>query len=147
MSIPERLWRVAKGHWDLAKERIEDVSARADAYQELADALKQPSPPAAAPTTRPASSTSTPAASPTPAGHFDPLDAAYELLKVQPGTDLAAVEAAYQARITEIRPEQYAEGSVERAAVTARRAAVEAAYQKVRDALNPTETRFERLEF
>ena len=77
----------------------------------------------------------------------DPLAAAYELLRLEPGCDLTALEAAYQARLSELDPAPHAAGSPERAGIEARQNAVSAAYEKLRDALNPTETRFERLEF
>jgi hypothetical protein len=79
-------------------------------------------------------------------GAVDPYQAAYELLGVEPGVSLSALDAAFEARLEEIRPERYAAGTPERAALEARRSAVTAAYDRVRDALNATETRFERLE-
>jgi hypothetical protein len=146
MGIPERLWRVVKGHWDLASEKIGDAQARADAYEELADALKEAPPVRAeqSPTGTPVLPNSQPA---TTVGQYDPLEAAYVLLKLAPGADLAALDAAREARLDEIHPEYYAEGSADRAAQEARKKAIEAAYTKLRDALNPVETRFERLEF
>jgi curved DNA-binding protein CbpA len=71
----------------------------------------------------------------------------YALLQVAPGADLATVDAAYEARLEETRPERFPEGSPERAGAQRRKAAIEAAYERVRDALNTTETRFEKLEF
>lgn len=148
MSIPDRLWRVVKGHWNLAQQKVEDAQAQADAYEELAEALKQ-APPLPTQQTRGGTSVlpSTPTETRLPAGHHDPLEAAYALLQVAPGADLQALDQAYEARKNEIRPEYYPEASPERAALLARRSAVDAAYQKLRDALNPVETRFERLEF
>ncbi len=149
MSIPERLWRVAKGHLALAEERIRDLEAEATAYQELADAIRVPPPPPAsepAPATaasRPAAPAERPAAS---RGGHDPLEASYLLLRLEPGTGMVAVQAAYEARMGEIRPEQAPPGSPQRASLEAQRTAVQAAYDRIRDALNPTETRFERLE-
>ena len=147
MSIPDRLWRVVKGRWSLAQQKVEDAQAQAEAYEELAEALKQ------APPVRPEQSQyGAPVLPPTPgltlpAGHHDPLDAAYEMLRVAPGADLQALEQAYEARKNEIHPEYYPAGSPERAALEARRTALDAAYDKLRDAFNPVETRFERLEF
>jgi flagellar biosynthesis/type III secretory pathway protein FliH len=149
LSIPERLWRVVKGHWVRTGDRLDSLEAQAAeaaAYQELADALRHaprveaiplPDGPRVLP----------PPAPPTRTGRHDPLEACYELLKLQPEADLSALEKAYQERLAEIRPERYPEGSPERSVQEGRRAAVEAAYEKLRDALNPTETRFERLEF
>jgi hypothetical protein len=145
MSIPDRLWRVMKGQWALASERIEERAAVADAYRELADTLRH-SPPVAArqdvdrlrlP----------PVPLPDARGGHDPLEACYELLRLQPGADLPAVEGAYRARLAELQPEGYLPGSPERDTIEARRTAVTAAYEKLRDGLCPTRQRFDRLEF
>ncbi len=176
MSIPERLWRVARGHWALGQERVSDrisqaeqelneatghtssyssveaqVAAKTDAklaeaaaYREIADILRN-APVGATETVAGRTVTGTPAP-PTSAG-YDPLDACYTLLRIRPGTDLAGVDLAFNARMAELQPERHPVGSSERANVEAKRAAVDAAYQKLRDMLNPTETRFERLEF
>lgn len=145
MSIPERLWRVVKGQWALASEKIGDAQARADAYEELAEAIREAPPVRVEP--GPGGTPVLPNAAPPVSGRHDPLDAAYLLLKIAPGADLQTLEQARQARLDEIHPEYYPEGSPERAAQQARRKAVEAAYNRLRDALNPVETRFERLEF
>lgn len=145
MSIPDRLWRVVKGQWALANERIAQAEAQADAYRELADALRQPAPEPAAPSTpRPAT---VPSRAPATGAGIDPLEASYALLQVAPGASLAEVDAAFQQRQAEVRPEQFAAGTPERALQEGKLEALRAAYEKVRDTLNPTETRFERLEF
>ncbi|MFN3650936.1 MAG: DnaJ family molecular chaperone [Armatimonadota bacterium] len=147
MSIPDRLWRVVKGHWSIATQRVSELEAQAAAYQELADALKQ-SPPVPASTAPDGSRVLPPTPPPTPMTNtHDPLEACYTLLQLNPGADLATVERAYQARLAEWQPDQYRPGTPERAAVESRRTAIQAAYDKLRDALNPVETRFERLEF
>jgi len=161
MSIPDRLWRVVKGYWDLAEDRVREADAQASAYQELADVLRThraPAEPSAPGTALPSggagggtvASGSRPASAALPAGPgegHDPLEAAYELLDVEPGVSVAGLEQALDRRLAQIRPEQYPAGSPERAALEAKRSAVQAAYEHVRDLINPTETRFERLEF
>ena len=146
MSIPDRLWRVVKGQWALANERIAQAEAQADAYRELADALRQPTPEPVSPSTLPPATTPATRTPATSAG-IDPLEASYALLQVAPGASLAEVEAAFAQRQAEVRPEQYAAGTPERALQEGKLEALRAAYEKVRDTLNPTETRFERLEF
>lgn len=155
MSIPDRLWRVVKGYWSVAEDRLRDAEAEAAAYQELAATLRAPGGvPAAEPTARSinsgyeAPSTATDPGEPRRAqrGAIDPFQAAYEILGVEPGVSLSALDAAFEARLEEIRPETAPAGSPERAALEARRSAVTAAYDRLRDALNATETRFERLE-
>lgn len=152
MSIPERLWRVVKGHVSLAQEKsagdryaaveekIDARAAEAAAYRELSDALR-----VADLGEQSAPSTKSRPASPDRA--IDPLQACYELLQVKPGVDLAGLEAAHQARLTELPVERYPAGSADRAVMESRRQAVGIAYDRLRDHLNPVETRFERLEF
>lgn len=144
-GIPERLWRVVRGHWELAQDRVDEADSLSDAYAELAVAIR-----AAEVAQRQADAGATgqlPPARPAAGGELDPFEAAYGLLQVQPGCDLAALEQAYQARLAELDPDRHAEGSPERRVVAGRREAVSAAYEKLRDFLNPTETRFERIEF
>src|SRR5437868_6304321 len=79
MSIPDRVWRVVKGYWSLAEDRVTEAQAQADAYDELAEALRrsdvQPVPREAAGVLpqRPAVVTGP---------GQDPLSACYELLQV-----------------------------------------------------------------
>lgn len=144
MSIPDRLWRVVKGQWALANERLAEAEAQADAYHELADTLRK-SPPQTSPTGSPVAAGG--AGSTTAPGPRDPTEACYLLLGVPNGAPLENVEAAYQQRMSELRPEQHPQGSSQRALQEGKREAIHAAYEKLRDTLNPTETRFERLEF
>ena len=140
MSIPSRLWKVIRGHWELAEDRAEEAEAMAAAYAELSEQLRT-----ARLRTAPGQQ-----ALPEPGKPRrgqDPLAVSYELLGVAPGVDLGQMEAAYQARIAELDPSRHPEGSPQRQVVEGRRQAVEAAYEKLRDLLNPTETRFEKIEF
>jgi DnaJ-domain-containing protein 1 len=143
MSIPDRLWRVVKGQWALANEKLAQTEAQADAYRELADTLRH-STPVIPPATR---AEPTAGASPAATTQRDPLDACYALLLVAPGASMEQIEAAYQQRLSELHPEHYAAGTPERALQEGKREAITVAYEKLRDVLNPTETRFERLEF
>ena len=147
MSIPDRLWRVVKGQWALAEERRSLTRDHADAMQELADFIRQP--PATPPVERGAGGGPVlpQVSSPTPSGQHDPLEACYVLLGVQPGASLVDVQQAYESRRVQLRPEQFLPGTPERAAVDARQSALQVAYERLRDSLNPTETRFEHLEF
>jgi hypothetical protein len=159
MSIPDRLWRVVKGRWSMRSERPEGIDdlegleaidalrAEASAYEELADALRQ-APPAALPASTQSSEPRVlPPPRPAAKGEHDPLEASYTLLGLQPGADLAALDAALNARVAEVGADRYAGGTPERAAADGRLRALQAAYDRLRDMLNPTETRFEKLEF
>ncbi len=150
MSIPERLWRVACGHWSLMNDAAEKVDARlaeADAYKELAETIRSipaPTPLAVVAVPSVTGSPGTPASS---GGEHDPMEACYVLLGMKPGGGMEQLEAAYQARLGEFAQPLPPEASLDRARAEGKRAALEAAYEKLRDALNTTETRFERLEF
>lgn len=148
MSIPERVWRIVKGRVALAGDQLrslEEKLAEAEAYQELTAALKHTHPQAESSPTTGSPVLPTPPSNPS-AGQLDPLEAAYDLLQVRPGAGLTELEAAYRARVAELRIESAPECSPDRTALEARHTALQAAYDKLRDVLNPTETRFERLE-
>jgi hypothetical protein len=174
MSIPMRLWRVLRGHFiqvrqqtdrvvseaevQLARvrERTDAARAHADAARELGEDLAsrraREDAPAMTPDPRPRAKEAARPAAPSPGagprtGGRDPFAEDWALLQVAPGTDLALLEAAYQARLAETAPERFAEGSPERAGAERRKASIEAAYTRLRDTLNTTETRFEKLEF
>jgi hypothetical protein len=162
MSIPVRLWRILRGRLlqarergsegesELARmqarERLEGLQAQAEAMRELAgelaalrDASGHGTTPAAeeATSSRPvAPSARRPVIRATP----DPLAEDRRMLRLEPDADLAALEVAYHARVAEAAPERFPEGSPERAAAETRRTALDAAYERLRDALNTTET-------
>jgi len=144
-GIPERLWNVVQGYWHLAQDRIDSTDAQAAAYAELAEQLK------AAPVDprvlkRAEKSHSLPSPSPDPRGGRDPLAVSYELLRVPPGIGLHELDEAYRARLAELKQSPPAPGAPPNTP-DPRVPALEAAYEKLRDVLNPTETRFERIEF
>jgi hypothetical protein len=159
MSIPIRLWRALRGRILMARERASVSQAELEAALERA-AIAQAEADAARELAEhgqggsggrhvggPASPR-VPPLPPRPAGGTaDPFAEDYALLQLAPGAGLAALEVAYQARLAETRTDQQPEGSPERARAEARRRAIDAAYERLRDALNTTETRFEKLEF
>ncbi len=156
MSLPDRLWRLARGYWMQTGDRLEETLGRqseAEAYQELAEALRS----APAPAERPdvpaaytAQSYAAQVAARPPAERLesgDPMAACYHLLHVEPDVSLAGLDLAYAARLGELNVERFAPGSPERAAAEGKRAALSAAYERLRDCLNPVESRMEHLEF
>jgi hypothetical protein len=159
MSIPIRLWRALRGRILMARQRPSVSQAELEAALERA-AIAQAEAAAARELAehgqggsggRHAGGTSSrrvPPVPPRPAGGAaDPFAEDYALLRLAPGAGLAALEVAYQARLAETEADQHPEGSPERARVDVRRRAIDAAYERLRDALNTTETRFEKLEF
>ena len=146
MSIPERLWRVVRGQWILAgeaAERVEAELAQAAAYREIAEALRAPAGTGAAET----GPRTSPAPAALPPGEHDPMEACYELLQMNPSGGLSELDTAYRDRVAELKLEGTPPGTPHRAALEGRKAALDAAYERLRDALNTTETRFEHLEF
>ncbi len=143
-GIPERIWNIIQGQWELAKDRTDEADAMASAYEELAEQIRsRPLPPGSRSLTHGV----LPELPAPKRGAHDPFEASYALLQVSPGSGLADLDAAYQARLAELGTEQFPEGSAQRQVLEGRRHALEAAYEKLRDALNPTETRFEKIEF
>ena len=140
MSIPERLWRVARGRWLLSQQGTEDLQADAAALAELEQHLRSTPVPNARGAQLPPTTTQA-------SGMHDPLEACYALLQVNMSAAMDEVERAYEARLAELNPDAWPAGSAERELVERRRVAVTTAYEKVRDLLNPTEGRFDRLEF
>jgi hypothetical protein len=159
MSIPIRLWRALRGRIALARERgsvsqaeVEAALERAAIAQAEADAARELSEHGTGPARgrgpeRVKGATSPPHPTGTSPHARDPFAEDYALLQLAPGSGLAALETAYQARLAEIRADRHPEGSAERAGAESRRRAIAAAYERLRDALNTTETRFEKLEF
>ena len=148
MSIPERIWRLVRGRWLLAEEQVRDALAEEAAEQELAEAISRP--PAEAVPQLPSTSRE-PAVRrrlPPAAGHrVDPLAADLALLGAPPTCNMETLDRLYAERIAELQPDRFPSGSPGYAEIAARRGNLDAAYERLRDAINTTETRFEKLEF
>src|SRR5262245_36531885 len=147
MNIPQRLWRVVRGRILLARQRSAEPDLPAVDPAELramAEAVAELAEPVTAPrrtVERPGARRIPPA---TGAPRVDPLEPLFRELQIAPGTDLAALDAAYQARLAELHPELHPVGTPERESAEARKAAIADAYERLRDAINVTETRFEK---
>ena len=150
MSMPERIWRIVRGRWLVAEERLREAMAEQQAAQELEETVRSPdwSDSGPSPTryagTRPAAARVLPPSS-RPA--IDPLATDLALLGAPPACDMETLDRLYAERLAELRPEAYPLESPDRSAVVARRTALTEAYERLRDAINTTETRFEKLEF
>jgi hypothetical protein len=144
MSMPERIWRIVRGRWLIAEERRLESLAVADAARELEESRSAP--PAGLPSAYPITpSPRRPATPSRPA--VDPLAADLALLGAPPACGMETLDRLYAERLAELQPDTLPVDSPERARLLARRTALTEAYERLRDAINTTETRFEKLEF
>jgi hypothetical protein len=146
MSIPERIWRIVRGRWLVAEERSREASAHQDAHRELSQAIRgtAASYPAVPYTIAPSARRP---GSPQSRPPHDPLAADLALLGAPPACDMPTLDRLYADRLAELKPEAHPPGSPERDHLVNQRLALAAAYERLRDTINTTETRFEKLEF
>ena len=104
------------------------------------------SPPSVAPVTRPVAR---PEAfeSAVVASQPSPLSTHYKVLGVEDGADFGTVQAAYNKLAARCDSARFPEGSEDRKMAEAIRSRVDAAYEALRDALDSTAGRFDKLEF
>jgi hypothetical protein len=145
MSIPERIWRVIRGRWLLAEEQIQDALSDTAAARELAES--------SGPMTAPGGALATPSVRPSlrsgsgPRPTHDPLAADLALLGAPPACDMETLDRVYRERLHELQQEGLPGGTTDPSILAARRLAIAEAYERLRDAINTTETRFEKIEF
>ena len=159
MSMPERIWRIVRGRWLVAEERLREAMADQQAAQELEETVQspdwsasRPSPtryaPGPGPALRaPARPSAARALPPSSRPAIDPLATDLALLGAPPACDMETLDRLYAERLAELRPQACPLESPDRSALVARRTALTEAYERLRDAINTTETRFEKLEF
>ncbi len=70
----------------------------------------------------------------------------FKVLGLADGAELAEVEAAYVALVARCDPERFPEGTTERQSATEIRTRVESSFSALKDALDPTVGRFDKLE-
>jgi hypothetical protein len=146
MSIPERIWRVLRGRWLLAEEQLRDAMADEAAARELAEIRPLPAEdergvPRISGRARPAAQ----AGSLRPP--HDPLAADLAFLGAPPACDIETLDRIYHERLAELDREKSENKLLDPGVDAARRTALSEAYERLRDAINTTETRFEKLEF
>ena len=175
MSIPDRLYRLAKGKIGEIREmfdnqdeeidpellaRIERSQARKSAKEELSDALDgtvpaKPSTSYTATPVRPSSGLRSPeeirGGSPMQTNNVNPGDDDrladhYRLLGLEPGSDYATVQAVYEKLLSRCRPDRFPAGSPEALEAKDIEARLEATYKVLREELDPTARRFDMLE-
>jgi hypothetical protein len=143
--MPERIWRIVRGRWLIAEERRLETLAEADASRELEESRYAL--PASSPSDRPLRPSGQQVITPSSRATIDPLAADLALLGAPPACNMETLDRLYAERLAELQPETHPVDSPERVHLAARRAALVAAYERLRDAINTTETRFEKLEF
>jgi hypothetical protein len=148
MSIPQRIWRLVRGRWLLAEEQVRDALAEEAAVQELDETTRLP-PSSAAPQPLTTGRISAARRNLPPASgrRIDPLAADLALLGAPPACDIETLDRLYAERLAELQPDRFPAGSTEHDEIAARRTTLSETYERLRDAINTTETRFERLEF
>jgi len=171
MGLSRRLRNIALSQISAIKERLDRIDAEAAAEEELSGRLRgearreldqavdrQPrlrtpeeiAGRAEAPATIRASAgdqgMAQPTAHPSVEHTGSPLARHYRVLGLADGDDLSAVESAYAKLSARCAPERFAAGSEEEAAAREILRRVDAAYNALREALDPTAGRFDKLE-
>jgi len=145
-AIKERLDRIDA---ETLEDRLREYQARADAERELADGIGRGGPFGQSPAPTGPASSGQPHRTPPPeaAGPDRSLERYYRILGVRSGAGLAEVEAAYRQLMERCAALDGAEeGTEERQIVAEIRSRVDEAYKALREALNPTAGRFDKLE-
>ncbi len=163
MGITRRIRRILKGYMKTARERLDELEAELNARRELEDYLEPGSgatanlppeaalPPADTPvTSSPTRSTRTPAEQGSAAGNTLQMSADllahFRLLGIPPNADLRQAREAYQQLMARANPQRFPEGSDERRRAEQICQRIQQAYDAVRQYLDPTSARFDRLE-
>jgi hypothetical protein len=146
MSIPERIWRIMRGRWLMADERLRDSLADEAAARELAEAPPLAVEQRSALPRSPAGPRAPTSPAPPRTPH-DPLAADLAFLGAPPACDMETLDRVYHERLAELERERSESPLLAPGVVAARRMAISEAYERLRDAINTTETRFEKLEF
>ena len=159
-EIPGRLFRIAKTYLDAAKGRLDEIDSRAQ--DELTKALNRDDiqsglsssddPMAraqakiAAARGESASRREAAPVSQTAPGATDPIQTAYKIIGVPPGSDYLTVQTAVNKLRERCAPSRFPNGSVEQSESQMILSKVEEAYQVLQNALDPGAGRFDKLE-
>lgn len=161
MSLSRRLRAIALTQINAIRDRLDRIDAEAaaeadvrhaqrDARREFERDMREGA--ARQPTRTPeeiaAGKPGAPPASPQPdpVAAVGPLAQHYRVLGLDEGADLSEVEAKYRRLAARCAPERFDEGSEEQRTARDILARVEVAYNELRDALDPTAGRFDKLE-
>ncbi|GIV19243.1 MAG: hypothetical protein KatS3mg023_0994 [Armatimonadota bacterium] len=152
MGISRRIRRILKGYVKTARERLDELEAELNARRELEDYLEPgggsgvnlpPEVSTARPTLPPVEQGSTSSG----AVPLSPdLQAHFRLLGIPSNADLRQAQEAYKQLMERAKPERFPEGSEERRRAEQICQRIQQAYDAVRQYLDPTSARFDRLE-
>lgn len=165
MGISRRLRNIALTQVNALKERLDRIDAEAEDQsairhdresakaeledptdirvlrrtpEEIATGITRPTPP-------PAREKQEPDSLP-PRATGGPLATQYKILGLEDGADLSSVEAAYTKLAARCAPDRFPEGSSEREAASEILKRVEGAYSTLKESLDATVGRFDKLE-
>lgn len=163
MSIPEKVYRIAKGRLAELRDRLdaldaetaERLNSRADAHAELAESLRPPDLPRSVEQPLLASSQRerTADARPLPGTRSTetplPGTLAYHLrmLGLPRDADMAAATVAYRRLLEKANPALFPDDPVSSSKAQEIRTKIENSYKAIREELDATVKRFDRLEF
>ncbi len=156
-EIPGRLFRIAKTYLDAAKDRLGEIDARAqdeltralnrdDIQAGLAgsdDPMERAQAKIAATRGETVARREAAPASQTPT---DPIQTAYKIIGIPPGSDYLTVQTAVNKLRERCAPSRFPNGSVEQSESQMILQKVEEAYQVLQNALDPGAGRFDKLE-
>lgn len=163
MGITRRIRRIIKGYMKTARERLDELEAELNARRELEDYLEPggstgvnlPPETALPPADAPAAASETRTMQPSveqgtiksnaPQMPSDLL-AHFRLLGIPPNADIRQAQEAYKQLMERANPERFPEGSEERRRAEQICQRIQQAYDAVRQYLDPTSARFDRLE-
>ncbi len=159
MSLPERFYRIARYKLNELRDQLERMDAeyaekqggRQEAEKELVESINPPvstqTPAQYPPRTVQNATVSAARTAAAPATAADPLAYHFALMGLPPGSDLNSVERAYQSLAARADPARFPEGSQDAATARSLRDRIENSYKILRENLDMTTQRFDRLEF
>jgi len=146
MSIFQRIILIFRGYLSATNDRLERIAIEEEAREAKSkkDAAKELDSLASSPTishTEPVIGTL-----PQQPSIVSALAADYKLLGLSPGADIEAIESAWRELARRADPKRFPPGSAEEKRAAEILRAINEAYARIREAVNPTEGRFGKLE-
>jgi hypothetical protein len=167
MSVPDRIYRIAKAYLDAARGRLDEIDARATEELERAlgpggtvnsaggdDPMARAAAKIAAARGEAAARAqmpqrynfSTPDPSRDAGFETDPVQTAYRVIGVPVGSDMETIDKAVSRLRERAAPDRFPEGSPEREDAARIQARVDNAYAVLQESMGVPKNRFDRLE-